>query len=175
MICDSTTTPRCKLLFVKMMRLFPFYILDERFLERDEWGIRRTGPFRLQFLLESLNDLREHLQELGSDLIFLKGTPEEHLPRLSEKYNCDTVYAAKEYTREEVDSERAISDQLKLILPHSSTLIHPDDTPFSIDALPEVFTTFRKKVEKYSEVRSPIPTPEKINSPELETTDIPTL
>jgi deoxyribodipyrimidine photo-lyase len=153
--------------------IIPVYILDERFLQQDEWGIRRTGPFRLKFLLESLTDLREHLKEVGSNLIFHQGTPEEYLPQIAAEYDCNSVFASKEYTQEEIKTEKAVAEKLELNLFHSSTLIHPDDIPFQIEDLPEVFTVFRKKVEKYSEVRPPIPTPEKINSPDLPPAEIP--
>ena len=32
------------------------------------------------------------------------------------------------------------------------TLFHPDDLPMDLEALPDIFTQFRKKVEKHSEV-----------------------
>ena len=54
-------------------------------------------------------------------------------------------------------------------------MIHPDDVTFAIDRMPEVFTAFRKKVERYSEVRAPFLSPKSIASPTLESTVVPKL
>jgi deoxyribodipyrimidine photo-lyase len=44
-------------------------------------------------------------------------------------------------------------------------MYHPSDLPFSMSTIPEVFTKFRKIVEKEALVRNPLDRPEKINSP----------
>ena len=136
--------------------------------KRTAGAFQRTGPFRLQFLLESLHDLREHLREVGSDLVVKVGRPEVMLPELAQKYDCSTLYCSKEYTYEEIQMEKALEEQLSVAYFHNSPMIHPEDLPFSIEKLPKVFTDFRKKVEKYSQVRSPYASPKSIASPELE-------
>jgi deoxyribodipyrimidine photo-lyase len=155
--------------------IIPVYILDEQWLGQDQWGFQRTGPYRMQFLLECLHDLKEHLKETGSNLIIKKGDPTQLIPQLAEQHDCTTVYCSKEYTHEEIKVEEALQQQLQLTFFHNSPMIHPEDIPFEIDRMPEVFTSFRKKVEKYSSVREPIPSPKKITSPTLEDTPVPTL
>lgn len=155
--------------------IVPVYILDEQWLVKDQWGFQRTGGHRMRFLLESLQDLKTHLQELGSDLIVKKGNPVTILSDLASQYNCSTVFASKEYTDEEIKVEEQVAQVLSLELVHNSPMIHPDDVPFKIERMPEVFTAFRKKVERYSEVRAPFLSPKVIQSPELEVTSIPTL
>lgn len=155
--------------------IVPVYIFDEQWLGEDQWGFQRTGPYRMQFLLECLADLKAHLQELGSDLILQRGNPVSLLPALAEKYDCNTIYGSKEYTSEEIAVENGLSQKLNLRLFHNSPMIHPDDVTFDIDRMPEVFTAFRKKVERYSEVRAPFLSPKAIPSPDLETTEVPGL
>ncbi len=155
--------------------IIPVYIFDEKWLGEDEWGFRRTGPYRMKFILECLHDLQEHLRETGSDLVVMRGKPEDILPRLAEKYACGKIFCAKEYTHEEIQVEEKLSGKITVEYFHNSPLIHPDDVVFEIEKMPEVFTTFRKKVEKYAEVREPFFEPEKISSPTLENTDIPKL
>ena len=46
------------------------------------------------------------------------------------------------------------------------TLYHPEDLPMSLASLPDIFTQFRKKMEKGSEMRDPMPAPLKVPSPE---------
>lgn len=155
--------------------IIPVYILDEQWLGKDQWGFQRTGVHRMRFLLESLNDLKTHLQEKGSDLIIKKGHPADILVQLASQYNCASIFASKEYTDEEIKVEQLIERQISLELVHNSPMVHPDDVSFAIDRMPEVFTSFRKKVERYSEVRVPFLSPKEIKSPALEETAIPTL
>ncbi|MEM6320472.1 MAG: DASH family cryptochrome [Bacteroidota bacterium] len=155
--------------------IVPVYILEEQWFQKDEWGFDRTGPFRLQFLLECLVDLKTHLEELGSRLIIKRGNAATLVPELATAYNCSTVFASKEYTYEEIKIEDRIAEQVDLELFHNSPMIHPDDVKFRIERLPEVFTAFRQKVEKYSEVREAFLSPKSIKSPELEKTAIPQL
>lgn len=148
-------------------QIVPVYVLDELWLGRDRWGFRRTGPWRLRFLLESLHDLKEHLREKGSDLLVVQGKSVDVLSELAQEYGCEAIYASKAYTTEEVNMEEKLQKAVPLHLYHSSPLIHPGDAPFEIVNLPEVFTAFRKKVEKYSKVREPLEAPEAISSPDL--------
>ncbi|NWY67175.1 CRYD protein, partial [Erithacus rubecula] len=41
------------------------------------YGLPKTGPHRLRFLLESVRDLRETLKRKGSTLVVRKGKPED--------------------------------------------------------------------------------------------------
>ena len=155
--------------------IIPVYVFDEQWLGEDQWGFRRIGPFRKRFLLESLQDLKEHLTELKSDLIIEQGRPENILPEIAEKYNCEKIFCSKEYTYEEIKTEEKLAKKINIQFFHNAPMIHPDDVVFDIEKMPEVFTTFRKKVEKYSEIRTPIKAPKKINTPDFENSKIPTL
>ncbi len=154
--------------------IIPVYVLDERHLTTDRWGLVRTGPYRLKFLLESLEDLKKHLQEKGSDLIIQKGKPEELIPEIARSFKAGLVFASKEYTDEEVIIEKRLSSSIGTHFFHTSTLIHPEDVPFAIEQTPDVFTQFRKRVEKYTTVRPPLEVPDHISSPDLKDTRVPT-
>lgn len=153
--------------------VLPVYILDERLLRPDRWGFVRLGPFRLQFLLESLTDLKDDLKEKGSDLYFKVGIPEEEVAHLAKAHQCEAVYASKEYTHEELKAASKISKSMPLHLYHSALLVEPEATPFGIDKVPDIFTQFRKKVEKYSEVPEPLDPPVKITTVPFEATALP--
>ncbi|MEO0338869.1 MAG: DASH family cryptochrome [Bacteroidota bacterium] len=156
-------------------QVLPVYAIDQRYLQEDRWGFVRTGTYRLKFLLESLSDLKAYLKEKGSDLMVVKGIPEEVLPPIAEQYQANAIYATKEYTHEELKIEATLADQIDLHLSHGATLYHPDDLPFAINQLPDVFTQFRKRAEKYAKVQPLVTTPEQINSPDFSETKIPTL
>lgn len=153
----------------------PVYVLDERLLQIGRWGFPRLGPYRLRFLLESLADLKDYLKEKGSNLIVKVGVPEEVVPALADQWDCGQVYAAHGYAHEEQKIEKVVAAAVDLRLFHSTTLYDPTDMPFSLEKLPEVFTAFRKKVEKYAEVPEPLATPDKVASPDLPDDALPTL
>jgi deoxyribodipyrimidine photo-lyase len=154
----------------------PVFVLDERLLQQDRWGFLKTGAYRMKFLLESLEDLKQHLQEKGANLVLKIGKPEEILPELAQRYGCHQIYAAKEYTYEEEQVEQLLAQQISLRFFHTSTLFSPEELPFAIDQLPDVFTTFRKRVEKYAEVPAPLDAPDQIAVPEdIEDTPVPNL
>lgn len=155
--------------------IVPVYILDQRYLERDRWGLRRTGPYRLKFLLESLEGLDAALRERGSRLMVLKGVLEQELLRMAEMYQCRRLYASKAYTHEEIGVETSLSKAIDARFFHGSTLFNPEELPFAVAQLPDVFTQFRKRVERFVEVPEPLPTPDEVPGPELPKTDIPSV
>lgn len=139
--------------------IVPVFIFDPRlFSERPTLGIRKTGIFRTNFLLESVADLRQSLQDRGADLIVRVGDAAVILGELAAEIGAAAVYASKEVTQEETDIESTLSKWLKplnidLELFWMATLYHVRDLPFGIFRLPDVFTAFRKQVEQQASVR----------------------
>jgi deoxyribodipyrimidine photo-lyase len=91
----------------------PVYVIDTRLLKNTFLGFKRTGKFRLKFLLESLSDLKKNLQAIGSDLIVKVGIPENELFEIAVKYEVEYVVTSKEATQEETSVEAAFSQKLK--------------------------------------------------------------
>lgn len=155
--------------------VLPVYIIDREQLEGSQFGIRKMGAFRLKFLLESLQDLKEQLQKIGSDLFVKVGDPVEEILSLSKQYSCSKLYAQKASAYNEEQEEERLLDQMACTFMWGETLYHINDLDFQLEALPEVFTQFRKSVEKKSKVRDDIDAPLLINSPEGFGTEVPTL
>ena len=150
--------------------LLPVYIIDPRLWQPDLLTqIPKAGPHRLQFLLESLEDLKRNLQSLGSDLLIRVGHPEEVIPALAEVWDPEVIFFEREIAPEEREVEVRLMDQVKsrwfIKTYFTKSLIHPLDLPFSITALPDVFTLFRKKVESRFPVRSLLPFPNTLPPP----------
>jgi deoxyribodipyrimidine photo-lyase len=57
----------------------------------------------------------------------------------------------------------------------TSTLYHAEDLPFTIKDIPDVFTNFRKKIEKESHIRPPFDRPSQIPSPAIDPIALPSL
>ncbi|MBD2460831.1 DASH family cryptochrome [Oscillatoria sp. FACHB-1407] len=161
--------------------IIPVYCFDPRQFGTTFYGFPKTGAFRAQFLRESVSDLRRSLQSLGSDLIIRQGLPEVVLPEIAKTLGVTAIYYHQEVTSEEVNVETALQAALKplgvkLQAFWGHTLYHPDDLPFGVAQIPEVFTTFRKQVEKESTVNLPFPSPKQLPAlPELAVEDLPDL
>lgn len=138
--------------------LVPVYCFDPRQFETTSFQTQKTGYVRAKFLIECVADLRHSLQKLGADLVIRTGKPEDILPELVSKYHVTEVYhhreVASEETRVSADVENALW-RLKINLKHfiGHTLYHKEDLPFPINNIPDVFSSFRKKIERDSSVR----------------------
>ncbi|MEL7534918.1 MAG: DASH family cryptochrome [Bacteroidota bacterium] len=159
----------------------PVYCLDPRQFGETSFGLAKTGSYRAKFLLESLKNLRQRLRSKGSELLIVEGKPEEVLIQIAHQYDAGGVFTHQEVTDEEVAVEAALEKRLfaegiGLEMYWGSTLYHLSDLPMPIRSLPEIFTTFRKQVEKFAPVRETIPTPEHIASPSFSNVgELPTL
>ncbi len=165
----------------KSERVYPVYCFDPRHFAETELELPKTGSYRAQFLLESLQDLRNNLQSIGSDLIIRQGVPESVIPQLAKEVGASGVFASKEVTFEEISVEKQIEDKLsplgiELELIWQSTLLHVNDIPWPINNVPDIFSQYRREAEKITKVRDTVPTPQSLNSIDpTEPNDIPSL
>lgn len=154
----------------KFDRVLPVYCIDEDRLHAPWFDIPKTGARRMQFILESLADLHESLASAGGGLLAVRGAPEKVLPELCGRFGASAVYAHKEVAREERDDEdaveKALSGRAELKFFWGATLTHINDLPFAYSELPDVFTAFRKRSEKESEVRGLFPAPKAVSLPD---------
>lgn len=153
----------------KQAQVIPLYCFDPRQFSTTSFGFPKTGAFRAEFLLGSVAALRRSLQALGSDLVIRQGEPERLIPELVKEFDIDAVYWHEEATAEEVAVESALEAALDQLGVESeifwgSTLVHIDDLPFEPEQLPDLFTTFRKKVEKSWTIYPTFATPEAVPS-----------
>lgn len=139
-------------------QVIPVFVVDERWLEEGPLGFRRVETHRMKFILESVQALREQLRAHGSPLIVRMGKPEEVISQLANELDAAYVVASKEITQEETDVETALSQRLKPLnidfeLVWQRSLYHVRDLPFQINFLPDIFTEFRKRVERSTKIR----------------------
>lgn len=152
--------------------VIPLYCIDPRWFGKTSYGFPKTGPFRAKFLLESLQDLRQRLRSKGSELIIRIGKPEEVIPEMARAHQAEGVFAHKEVTDEEVQIEKNLEkvlfrDGITLEMFWGATLYHLHDLPMPINSLPDIFTQFRKQVEKMADVREAFETPSDIQTPPI--------
>lgn len=163
------------------VEIIPCYCFDPRHFGTTAFGFPKTGAFRAKFLLESVMDLRRSLQQRSSNLLLRIGKPEVVIPELVKPLNLTSVYFHQEVTSEERIVERQLATalqplgvQLQSFWGH--TLYHPDALPFDLRHIPELFTNFRKQVERDASINPPLPTPVNLPAlPEIDPGDPPSL
>jgi deoxyribodipyrimidine photo-lyase len=159
--------------------IVPVYCFDWETMKEEQFGFKRMGPRRLQFLLECLADLQLSLLGFNAHLQVIMGKAEEVIPRIAQELNVSEVFAKKEVGTFELSAQSAVAKSLNAIgvewtVTSTSTLFHPHDLPFSVRDIPDVFTDFRKRAERDAEVRKEFPIPVTIPTPHLTPTQIPT-
>lgn len=159
----------------------PVYCVDPRqFGSTYTFGFPRTGPFRAQFLWESMVDLQKRLAALGTPLVVRVGVPETVLPTLVQEVHADTIFYHSEMASEEVAVEQALRLAVEPLGVRmegfwGQTLYHRDELPFPLDRLPNVFSEYRKIIEAQGTIRLPFPTPEHVEGVTVSSDPLPQL
>ena len=163
--------------------LLPVFVFDPRDFGKSPSGFDRTGPYRANFLLDSVADLRRSLRARGGDLVVRVGRPEVVIPELARAAGAEAVYAHGEVSRDECRAEERVQkavekEGINVKYFWGSTLYHVEDLPFRLEDMPSNYGGFRDAV-KGLEVRKVLEAPEEVKCVPmknvLEPGDIPTL
>lgn len=162
-------------------KIVPVYCFDPDHFGISSLQTQKTGAIRAKFIIESVADLKSSLQKLGGDLIVKFGKPENILPQIVQQYGVTEVYHHREVASEETLTSAKVEDslwKLQINLKHfiGHTMYHKEDLPFPIKDIPDVFSVFRKKIERESAVRQCLSSPESVTVPPgMESSSIPSL
>ena len=124
-----------------------------------------VGKQRDRFLRESLIELKKDLQALGQDLLVLEGSPELVIPHIVKRYGITEVSVSDHPGWEEKQSVTYLAEKLDIPVQihRGNSLFTETDLPMALEDLPQVFSPFRRKVEKLN-VRGPKAAPEQLPS-----------
>ncbi|WP_035667648.1 DASH family cryptochrome [Flavobacterium sp. 83] len=133
------------------------YCFDPRHFEQTRFGFKKTEKFRAKFLIESVVALKQNLENLNILLLVYHQKPEDCIPEIIAQHEINSVYFQEEWTSEEME----VLENIKAKVPDSTNfkstynqfLFHPEDIPFDIASIPNVFTQFRNQCEKSTIVR----------------------
>ncbi|MEM8510488.1 MAG: DASH family cryptochrome [Bacteroidota bacterium] len=141
------------------------FCFDPRWFQEGDYGFVKMGKYRVKFLWETVKALQTALKALNIPLLVHYEKPEVILPKLITEHRITTVFFQKEWTRDEIKVCHAVienaPDSTSFEADYDQFLFHPEDIPYSTtENIPDVFTAFRKKCEKYAQVRSALEVPE---------------
>jgi deoxyribodipyrimidine photo-lyase len=150
---------------LKADQLLPVYVHDPKEQEK-VYGFERQGTYRQTFLRASLDDLKAQLQAQGSDLLELSGKSAEVLLQLVKDTAAIAIYCEQIEAPEEIEQVRIMQEQgVDVEEFWQSSMLDPQDFPFSLEKMPDVFTAFRRDVERAKlKFARPINAPQQITS-----------
>lgn len=162
----------------------PIYVFDDRvFKAKSKYDFPKTGPFRAQFIIQAVENLRKNLKGLNLNLIVRCGKSEDIIFDLANEVKSSWIFCNRERTQEEVNVQDQLESKLWAIgqeirYSRGKMLYHTGDLPFPVTHTPNVFTNFRKEVEKFVTIRKPLSIPERASSMvsvELDQGEIPSI
>ncbi len=126
--------------------------------KKSENGFLKFGLPRRHFLYETLQCLKTSLDALNVPLIVKNGETTSVVKSIIERYGIDAIYTNKLIGDEEDKVLQALkrTGLLKHEPSQTHSLIASNDLPFTINDMPEVFTSFRKRVEQTLRIREPL-------------------
>lgn len=147
--------------------VIPLFVLDPFFFSPDKAALM---PYRMQFLLASLEELAGSLRARGSDLVLVSGQSVDIVPRLVAQWKADCVRAHR--WTEPFGRERdrriaaALGDRFRL---HEGELLSPPGALLSGAGTPyAVFTAFARAFIKQISLGSSLEAPRNLPAvPEL--------
>lgn len=143
------------------------YCVDPLHFKKLDLGFKKADINRLKFLEQSVNDLQQHLEELGGHLIICEESATSVIPDLIKKFELTDIYAEEEYASEELNVIADLKDQLPAINFHlfwGKTLYHKNDIPFQIENIPLTSKAYRIPAAQESEPRKTFENPTKLKN-----------
>ena len=144
------------------------YILDDKAFTPTTYGFAPMGKHRHTFLLQTLGDLKRQLAKLGHDLLIVKGDPAECLVQLMKSGQYSHLGVSEHCGFDEtaqLNSVKRFFDSVTVIETPTFGLFDAQTLPFNIEEMPDVFSPFRRKVEKHCKPLSVHPPIESLPSP----------
>ena len=141
-------------------KVIAVYFFDPKLFEIDGFGFKKTEKYRAKFLIETVTQLQKNLSELNITLLTYFDAPENKLHKICSDFSIDAIYTQKEWTKEEVDTniliKKTLSSDVKFIEDYDQFLYHPNTVSKDFKNIPNVFTQFRKQLEKTVKVESEV-------------------
>lgn len=138
--------------------VLPLFVIDRFFFAAER---AREMPHRIQFLLESIAELAQAIEQRGSRLLLAAGKSHEVVPALAKAWRVDRV-VAQAWTWP-VGRERDRRVQASLAVPFETfageTLLPPGTLRTSEGTPYAVFTPFSRAFYKALELQAPLPPP----------------
>jgi len=153
--------------------ILPVYFHDIERSRKQEFKMRDISPYKAKCICESVNNLKDNLKRIGWDLQIIRLESIVDIITFLKENKITKIYVQEEVGQYEISQlntleSQARAENISVYRMWDHTLVHKDDVDFHISEMPQVFTQFRKSVEKNSDICEAIPTPETLDCLEVE-------
>ncbi|WP_268798490.1 DASH family cryptochrome [Pseudomonas huanghezhanensis] len=131
------------------------------------WGFQRVGCHREYFEKTAVRALADQLSARGSALMQIEGDPIEQLLVLAQRFGAEKIICERIAAPEEDAQVEALRSAGLTVEDHwQSSVFSLEALPMSVDQLPDVFSSFRRLIEKaHTQARPIVPVPTTIPAP----------
>ncbi len=143
--------------------VLPCFIFDSRLSDTSKKNFNKNA---FQFLLESLDDLKEQLEMMKGQLYLFSGLPHKVIENLLEVFDFDAVFVNHDYTPFSIKRDEAINNicdknGIELLQFHDCLLCEPGTIHTKQGTVYKVFTPFFRTASKME-----VPIPSMLDSSE---------
>lgn len=115
-----------------------------------QWGFARSSALRQRYLRDTLTALDQALRKQGSTLIILRGDAVQELNKLASSVQADSIFCEQIAAPEEQTEVDELRNRGINVQEHwQSTMLDLATLPVEVQAMPDMFTAFRQKIEKH--------------------------
>ena len=135
-------------------KVIGFFCFNPQYYKENNLGFKKVDVFRLKFLIETIENLKQNLKKNNITLIIKVGNPIEELIKIISEKKINNIYLQKEWTRDEIDEENCLRKKCTNVVfynTYDQFLYHPKDVDGEF--ISDIFTSFRKYCEKKVDVR----------------------
>lgn len=153
--CRIHDMPALNVLSKTVDKLICVYVIDDEWFTNTQWQSMPMGTHRWRFICQGLVELNNTLSAMGNALVVISGKGASPIQQLIDNYSATHLgYSAHSgvFEREAIEQIKSSHPHIKLVQSAASYLYEHRALPFAIDALPDSFSAFRRKVEKYADV-----------------------
>ncbi|MGI2168783.1 DASH family cryptochrome [Shewanella sp. MF05960] len=134
-------------------QLMMVYCIDPQWFRSVQYQADYVGKHRLRFLLESLQDLDDSLNQYGQQLHIVYARAQDCLPHIIDIHGITRVYRSHHSGTDEQAAWQVIQQKcsdsagIEFSTVTTQTLFNLAQLPFDLNALPATFSQFRKQLE----------------------------
>ncbi|MFT6270052.1 MAG: deoxyribodipyrimidine photo-lyase [Alphaproteobacteria bacterium] len=135
------------------------YVFDPKCLALNKYGHCHLGKHRRTFLDQGLSSLKTMLNKINIDFYMLNGDPVNSITELVKNNSINCISYENHYgfnEQNQIGHLRASLPDRHFIEGQSHYLMVHNELPFELADMPDVFSPFRRKVEKHLFIREPI-------------------
>ena len=130
--------------------LLPVFVQDSAMQDSTPWGFVRASDHRQAWITMAVQGVAQQLAALGSPLQTWAGAPSQVLAECLQALGANTLVCEEIAAPEEMAQIQALKQQgLEVHTVWQSSLMAPESLPFAPADVPDVFSAFRRAVERH--------------------------